>query len=157
MQNIEHTNHSDDRESILSGLSVKQDIITVEDYLELRRSVGWKKLTREQAEKALKNSLCTMCVLYRGKPVGMGRIVGDGSVICYVQDLIVRPQAQGLGVGSILMEALTNYVRSIMLDGTEMMFDLMCAKGRETFYEMQGFTARPTPDLGPGMIRYLKK
>ena len=36
---------------------------------------------------------------------------------------------------------------------TEMMFDLMCAKGRERFYEAHGFLARPTEKLGPGMIR----
>jgi hypothetical protein len=37
-----------------------------------------------------------------------------------------------------------------------MMLDLMCAKGREPFYEKHGFIARPTKDLGPGMIQYLE-
>lgn len=136
---------------------IVKNMISTDLYLELRDSVGWKKLSREQAHRALKNSLCTMCAIYDGKPVGMGRIVGDGSVICYVQDLIVRPDVQHLGVGSILLNALTEYVESITLDGTEMMFDLMCAKGRETFYEKHGFIARPTDSLGPGMIRYIKK
>jgi hypothetical protein len=36
-----------------------------------------------------------------------------------------------------------------------MMFGLMCAKGREQFYEKHGFIARPTSALGPGMIQYL--
>jgi hypothetical protein len=35
------------------------------------------------------------------------------------------------------------------------MLDLMCAKGREQFYEKMGFLARPTNQLGPGMILYL--
>ena len=37
-----------------------------------------------------------------------------------------------------------------------MMLDLMCAKGREKFYQKHGFIARPTDDLGPGMIQYLE-
>ena len=37
-----------------------------------------------------------------------------------------------------------------------MMLCLMCAKGREVFYEKHGFTARPTRQLGPGMIQYIR-
>jgi len=32
----------------------------------------------------------------------------------------------------------------------------MCAKGREKFYQKHGFIARPTDELGPGMIQYLE-
>lgn len=138
-------------------LKLERDFITVDMYLKLRDAVGWKKLSRTQAQKALDNSLCTMCVTLAGQPIGMGRIVGDGSVICYIQDLIIHPNAQGMGAGAILMDALISYVRDIMEEGTEMMLDLMCAKGRESFYESHGFLARPTDALGPGMIMYLKK
>jgi GNAT superfamily N-acetyltransferase len=90
-----------------------------------------------------------------GRLIGMGRVVGDGAVICYVQDLIVLPDYQGHGVGSMVLKALTEYVKSITEPGTEMMFGLMCAKGREQFHEKHGFIARPTSALGPGMIQYL--
>ena len=46
---------------------------------------------------------------------------------------------------------------SLTEEGTEMMLDLMCAKGREQFYSRHGFLARPTEHLGPGMIQYLDK
>lgn len=36
-----------------------------------------------------------------------------------------------------------------------MMLCLMCAKGREQFYEKHNFIARPTDALGPGMIQYV--
>jgi hypothetical protein len=45
----------------------------------------------------------------------------------------------------------------MVTEGTEMMLDLMCAKGREDFYRHHGFIARPTEKLGPGMIMYIKK
>lgn len=139
----------------LEAVELIDDCITVDEYLKLRERVGWKRLSREQAQTALDNSLKVTGAYLAGQPIGMGRIVGDGAVICYVQDLIIPPQAQGLGVGSIILEHLKTYVESLRLPGTEMMFDLMCAKGRESFYELHGFISRPTDKLGPGMIQYL--
>ncbi|WP_370751069.1 hypothetical protein [Eubacterium sp.] len=39
---------------------------------------------------------------------------------------------------------------------TEIMLDLMCARGRENFYKKEGFISRPNDKLGPGMIMYIK-
>lgn len=136
---------------------LKANQIDVASYLKLRASVGWKELTRDQAQKALDNSLYTLGVYLADQPIGMGRIVGDASVICYIQDLIIHPHAQRAGVGNMLMKGLIAYVESITPQGTEMMLDLMCAKGREIFYEQHGFIARPTDTLGPGMIMYIDK
>lgn len=112
-------------------------------------------MTKEQAEKALENSLYTVVAYENGKPVGMGRVVGDGAVICYVQDLIVVPEYQGSGIGYRLLQNIKEFVLELKIPGTEMMFDLMCAKGREHFYKKCGFIERPTDKLGPGMIQYL--
>jgi GNAT superfamily N-acetyltransferase len=129
---------------------------SVDNYLKLRAQVNWKPLSRPQARKALANSLYIVVAYEDGEPVGMGRIVGDGAVICYVQDLIIVPAKQGHGIGTALLDKLHTYVEHLRLPDTEMMFGLMCAKGRETFYEQNGFCARPTQHLGPGMIQYLK-
>ena len=129
--------------------------LTVEDYLKLRAKVNWKPLSVPQAEQAIKNSLYIVTAIEDGQLIGMGRIVGDGAVICYVQDLIVVPDAQGKGVGSELLKRLQSYVDSLRMEHSEMMLCLMCAKGRESFYESNGFLARPTDNLGPGMIMYL--
>ncbi|MBP3234352.1 MAG: GNAT family N-acetyltransferase [Eubacterium sp.] len=138
-----------------------EDRLSVAEYLGLRESVGWKKLTVRQAELALEN--CIYCISAYDQAddgtrrlIGMGRIVGDGAVICYIQDLIVLPEYHHRGVGSALIKHLKNYVSGLKSDGEEMMLALMCAKGREGFYEHNGFTARPTENLGPGMIIYLK-
>ena len=130
--------------------------LDVKTYQELRESVHWKVLLEEQAELALKNSLYTLVVYEDGIAVGMGRIVGDGAVICYVQDLVIRPEYHKRGIGGALLDRLKAYVDALRIPGSEMMFDLMCAKGREDFYEKHDFIARPTSALGPGMIQYLK-
>ncbi len=137
-------------------LTIKQNELDIENYLAIRAAANWKKLTTSQARKALDNSLLTVTAYLDGKVVGMGRIVGDGAVICYIQDLVVLPGHQKLGIGKKIINTLIEYVDNLKEEGSEMMLCLMCAKGRETFYEGVGFTARPTDNLGPGMIMYLK-
>ena len=137
-------------------LKLHENELDINTYLGLRAAVGWKILDNEQAIMALKNSIYTLTATIDDKVVGMARMVGDGAVICYIQDLVVHPSYQKLGVGQALMERLVRHADEIKLQGTELMLCLMCAKGREGFYEKYGFIARPTENLGPGMIMYLK-
>jgi GNAT superfamily N-acetyltransferase len=137
-------------------LTFKENQRDVEIYLSLRKQVGWIDLDRLQAQKALDHSLMIVTVYDDETPVGMGRIVGDGAVICYIQDLIVIPEYQSKHIGSQLIDRLISYVNSITVPESRMMLCLMCAKGREAFYEKHGFIARPTNNLGPGMIQYIK-
>lgn len=134
---------------------LKENTLDVETYLLLRESVNWKKLSRSQAKQALEHSLFTVCAYEEDKPVGMGRIVGDGVVIDYIQDLVVRPEEQSKGIGRMVIERLIRYVKETKLPETEIMLCLMCAKGREKFYQKFDFISRPTNTLGPGMIQYI--
>lgn len=137
-------------------IEIVENKLDVETYLDIRASVHWKVLRKEQAEKALNNSLYTVMAVENGKTIGMGRIVGDGAVICYIQDFVVRPEYQGTSIGRKMMERLIAHVEELRMEQSEMMLCLMCAKGREQFYEKFGFIGRPTENLGPGMIQYLK-
>lgn len=131
--------------------------LSVEEYEELRARVNWKPFTRRQSVKALKNSMYVLCARDEaGKPVGMGRIVGDGATVCYVQDLVVVAECRRMRVGTGLMQRLEAYVRTLVVEDETMRLCLMCALGREPFYESCGFVVRPTPELGPGMICWLK-
>ena len=116
-------------------LEIKENILDADTYLSLRAQVGWVRLSDAQAKAALSNALYTLCAYLDGEPVGMGRIVGDGAVVSYVQDLVVVPKAQGRNIGGLILEKLRAYVESRTEPGTRMMLCLMCAKGRENFYE----------------------
>lgn len=137
-------------------ITLVENSISIDEYLYLRGQVGWVTLSDRQAQLAIDNCLYNIkAVDENGYLLGMGRIVGDGAVICYIQDLVVIPEAQGKGVGSMIINSLIDYVKGIKEEGTTMMLCLMCAKGREPFYEKHSFLARPTDKLGPGMIQYL--
>ena len=140
----------------MKAITLIENDITVSEYLMLRDKVHWRRLSDRQAELALKNCLYNLkAVDADGNLLGMGRVVGDGAVICYIQDLIVVPEAQKQGIGSAIINGLKEYVISIQEPGTPMMLCLMCAKGREHFYEEHGFVARPNETLGPGMMQLL--
>src|SRR5574344_1872454 len=122
---------------------LKRNVLTVEQYLELRKSVGWKQLTKDQAKRALENSIMTVSAFDDEKLVGMGRIVGDGVVIDYIQDLVVRQSCQRRRIGEQILGELVSYVKESKLEDTEIMLCLMCAKGREDFYHKFNFISRP--------------
>ncbi|MDD6328601.1 MAG: GNAT family N-acetyltransferase [Lachnospiraceae bacterium] len=137
-------------------ITIVENEITVSEYLDMRARVNWRKLSEKQAEQAIQNSLYFVKAIDENEQiVGIGRIVGDGAVICYIQDLIVDPRFQKQKIGSLIISKLIAFVESIHEEETPMMLCLMCAKGREAFYEKHGFMARPNDNLGPGMIRFL--
>jgi GNAT superfamily N-acetyltransferase len=121
---------------------------SISDYRRLRAAVGWSELAPETMGKGLEGSLYSVCVRRGEEVVGCGRVVGDGAVYFYIQDVIVLPEHQGQGLGARIMDRIVAY-----LDGhahQNSFIALMAAKGAEGFYERYGFTRRP-PDR-PGMF-----
>ena len=130
-------------------ITLVENSISTEEYLKLRAAVQWRELSENQAIQVINNSLFFVkAVDDCGNVVGMGRIVGDGAVVCYIQDLIVLPDMQGKNIGSLLIKRLIAFVNELREENTTLMLCLMCAKGREKFYEKHGFIARPNDMLG---------
>jgi GNAT superfamily N-acetyltransferase len=126
------------------------------DFRALRLSAGWTaSITDEQIDAAIARSLLCVSARDGDKTVGMGRLVGDGALIWYVQDVIVLSEYQGLGVGKEIMERLIGHVKKTRLPGTRVTIGLMAALGKEGFYEKLGFHARLGTDEGPGMTLIL--
>ncbi|WP_425580442.1 GNAT family N-acetyltransferase [Streptomyces thermocarboxydovorans] len=47
-------------------------------------------------------------VRHDGRPVGMGRIIGDGGCFFQIVDICVLPEHQGKGLGRAVLQALTD-------------------------------------------------
>ena len=103
----------------------------------------------EATEVGLRNSLFSVCVLYREEVIWCGRVVGDGGLYFYLQDIIVLPEFQGRGIGKRIMDAVMNYLKSYAHPNA--FIGLMAAKGVSKFYEKYRFVER-APDK-PGMVR----
>lgn len=82
--------------------------ITVDEFSEMIESVGWKTYTREQIEKALQNTMYMVKATVNGKLAGIGRVVGDYSIVCILTDIYVKPEFQGQGIGLKIISELKN-------------------------------------------------
>lgn len=122
---------------------------TVEEYQRLRRAVGWGETTDEGIAAGLPNGLFAVVLEHHDEVVACGRVVGDGGLYFYVQDVIVLPGFQGLGLGGRIMGAVMGYLERTARPGA--FVGLMAAEGVEAFYERYGFRRRP--DDRPGMFR----
>ncbi len=83
-----------------------------QEIVELYRSVEWANYVNNPVmlENAYKNSLFALGVYVGGDLAGIIRVVGDGSSIIYIQDIIVHPRYQRKGIGSrLLKEILEKY------------------------------------------------
>lgn len=120
---------------------------SVDEYCALRTTVNWSNVSREATERGLKHSLFAICVKYDDLVIGHGRVVGDGSMVFYIQDVIVHPDHQGQGIGSTIMEIILQYIRSQATEGS--FVGLMSAERAVGLYEKFGFSKRP--ENMPGM------
>lgn len=80
----------------------------------------------------------------------MGRVVGDGIICFYIQDVVVLPQYRKQGIGHEIVDNLLSWIKKRAQDNS--VIALMSSKGTEPFYEKLGFIRRPNNDLGSGMI-----
>lgn len=136
----------------MSDYIIIERLPSVADYNRLREVVGWGGYPDRVAAPALARSLYGVCALVDGAVVGMARVVGDGGLVYYIQDVIVEPPYQGRGIGAALMERVMAYLRAHAVSGA--VVGLMAAYGKEGFYERYGFARRPSERLGAGMTAW---
>ena len=129
--------------------------LLVEDYNNLRESVGWHRVEGKQALAGIQNSAYVISAIHENKTVGMARVIGDGGYIVVIVDVIVLPEYQGKGIGKSMMQKVMDYIKSSLHEGQWVFVNLMSAKEREPFYSQFGFETRPNEKAGAGMTQYI--
>lgn len=124
--------------------------LTLEDFTQLCSSVGWAgSINFAAAEKSLKNTLFSVIIKENDTPIGMGRIIGDGAIYFYIQDVVVHPDYQGQGLGRKILSTLVEYLEQ---NAPHQSFvGLFASEGNETFYERFNFK-----DYSPNMTGMFK-
>jgi GNAT superfamily N-acetyltransferase len=123
---------------------------TVKELRALNEAVGWTDLPSDDdaVARGLAASLFGVTLLTAaGEVAGCARVVGDAGVYFYVQDLIVAPDHQGLGLGDVLLDQVREYLEDAAPAGA--FVGLMAAEGKAGFYARRGFSARSAD--APGM------
>lgn len=129
--------------------------ITEDEFLEMVESVGWKTYSKEQVKKALENTMYMVKATVNGKLAGIGRVIGDYSIVCMLSDICVKPEFQGQGIGLKITSELKKLIENNVADGEKMQIELTPTAGNEAFYEMAGF--KYNPDKITGMYLWIKK
>lgn len=132
-------------------MKIEYRLPTVSEYKKLRGLVGWWKTVETAIDMALKNSLFSVVAVEHDTVIGFGRVIGDGGLYFYIQDLIIHPEFQNKGFGKSLMKELMNYIMSSAKSGA--FVGLMAAKGLEKYYARFGFKARD--EDAPGMYEII--
>ncbi len=124
------------------------------EYSELRESVGWNLFSEEQTKQALKRSFYSVLIKAHEKPIAMGRVVGDGIYFTIV-DVIVRPEFQGKGLGSQIMDMLLKEIEASLPRGSRASIQLISEIGKEAFYLKQGFKLVPHEFCGSALRKVI--
>jgi len=121
------------------------------EYKKLRELARWLETDEKSTAMALKNSLFSVIAVEHDTVIGFGRVIGDGGLYFYIQDLIIHPQFQNRGLGKSLMKELMGYITTNAK--SDAFVGLMAAKGLEKYYELFGFRARD--EDAPGMYQII--
>lgn len=138
----------------LTDIKIEYDI-KINEFLEMVESVGWNTYTEKQVEKAINNTMYMVKVLIDGKLAGIGRVVGDYSIVCMLSDICVKPEYQGNGIGQMIVNRLRESIEENIQDGEKMQIELTPTAGNEKFYQKCGFKYKP--EKITGMYLWIKK
>jgi ribosomal protein S18 acetylase RimI-like enzyme len=133
----------------MSEVTIEERAPAADEYRRLRQDAGWDEVNTRAVSTGLRNSLYSVCAICDGQVVGCGRVVGDGGLYFYVQDVIVSSEHRGRGIGKRIMGSIVEYLDFRAEQNA--FVGLMATDGAAGFYEKFGFA--PRPDGRPGMFK----
>ena len=137
-------------------MDIKLDYsFTADEFLEMINSVDWKSYNKEQINKALNNTMYMVKATANGKLAGIGRVVGDFSIVCILSDICVKPEFQNLGIGLKIVNELKKLIEDNVNEGEKIQIELTPTAGNETFYKKAGFKYKP--EKITGMYLWIEK
>lgn len=117
--------------------------LTPLELFELRNSVGWKKISISQLEKGLNNTKYKVKVLVDGALAGGGRIVSDNSCMGVLNNIIVKPEYQKLGIGKLILNSLFDMVNKSLKTGERFQIEASPTNNNREFYIKCGMKYKP--------------
>lgn len=138
---------------LMDRFEIKLTSPTASEFIGLRALLGWQNMGADSITASLQDSLFHVTIFEHTKLVAMGRVVGDGVMYFYIQDVIVDPSYQKLGLGAVIMENIESYLSRVAKAGATI--GLLAAQGKEAFYHKYDYISRPNAALGHGMCKFI--
>lgn len=116
---------------------------TSEEYLTLMKSVGWVGSPEEELQVNVEDRLNSVLFAVMaeepstGEAIGCALIIGDDVSYYYIKDVMVRPDYQHQGVGTAVMQVISNWLDKNGKDKS--LVSLICGESLEKFYKQFGF------------------
>jgi GNAT superfamily N-acetyltransferase len=121
----------------MNTILLLEEPIPPQTYQALRVACGLSAKTDEACEIGLKNSLYSLLLKENERIIGMGRVIGDGGCFCQVVDICVLPEYQGKGLGKLIMQRITNFIKNQLPTSC---YTSLIADGNASYlYEQFGF------------------
>ena len=133
-------------------IKIKENNKNVEEFNKLYDSVGWGAYNKEISNKALDNTFYSVSVYDDDIIIGYGRLIGDTICFIYIHDIMVVPEYQAKGIGTLIMNKLLEKIEEIKKENPSLRVYLGASKNKEDFYKKFGFIERTDAGLGAGMI-----
>jgi len=131
------------------NITLREGLPEPNEYFRLFESTGWNHAygaSEAELYSAIEASWFTLSAYNRSDElVGFGRVVSDGLLYAFVCDMIIYPQYQLQGIGSMIMKAMLERCSEA---GIRVVW-LFSASGKSGFYRRHGFHERPSS--APGM------
>ena len=123
------------------------------ERVRLYTEVGWTVYTDNLStlRRGFENSLLVLAAFENNELIGIIRVVGDGFTIVFVQDILVFPNQQRKGIGSLLLQAIFDHYKNVR------QIELVTVNTPQTiaFYKSMGFSELSELDCC-GFIRFLR-
>ena len=108
--------------------------------LALYRQAGWWQMDDnpeylDTVNKIISNSFCFVIASAGNEIIGMGRAISDGVSDAYIQDVTVRNDMRGKGIGKGIIHTLLGFLKENKLQW----IGLISEPGYEKFYGGLGF------------------
>jgi len=115
------------------------DGLPVDAVVRLYRDGGWWREGDDPSAipALLAGSWCVAAAWDGDQLVGMGRAISDGASDAYIQDIVVRADCRGRGIGARVVA----FLRDACTDGGILWVGLIAEPGTLPFYERLGFRA----------------
>jgi spermidine synthase len=83
----------------------------------------------------VKGSFCFVGAFAGAEMIGMGRAVSDGVSDAYIQDVVVRKDFRGQGIGAAIIREIIGFLKKRRIGW----IGLVAEPGSESFYRRSGF------------------